>query len=277
MILSRLTALMAAAAGLWLSASVVAGEPNTTHGAIYLEGLGQGTIVAAPALDFVPNVFADEVVKEAPVSVRITTRSVQELCDGNRIVNEQVVVLYRDGEGRVRREMEGGRRISLYDPVAGESVMLDTRAGHAFRWPTSSGANLTTMAVSIDSATHHMRVAPGADVTGSVSWRGGPPAAVEALGQDTINGVRVEGTAHVTRYAAGTFGNEREIVVRKESWFAPELRLMVRSETVDPRFGRLTYVTDILNVGEPDADLFVVPAGYTEPANDPRNRALPVR
>ncbi len=33
---------------------------------------------------------AGEVVKNAPVHARLTTRSVRELCDGNRIVNEQV-------------------------------------------------------------------------------------------------------------------------------------------------------------------------------------------
>ena len=55
-----------------------------------------------------------EVVRKAPVHAELRTRSVRDLCDGNRIVNEQVETLYRDSKGRERREhAEGGVTVVL--------------------------------------------------------------------------------------------------------------------------------------------------------------------
>jgi hypothetical protein len=97
---------------------------------------------------------------------------------------------------------------------------------------------------------------------------GAGPATVESLGQNTIDGVRVEGTAYTTTYPANMFGNELPIVVQKTIWYAPELQMMVRSEEKDPRMGTVTYTMEILSVEEPDPALFEVPADYRiiEPA-----------
>jgi len=108
--------------------------------------------------------------------------------------------------------------------------------------------------------------------SGLLGVSGGPmgagPATVESLGQDTIDGVRVEGTAYTTTYPANLFGNELPIVVQKTTWYAPELQMMVRSEEKDPRMGTVTYTMEILSVEEPDPALFEVPADYRiiEPA-----------
>src|SRR5215208_3618255 len=48
--------------------------------------------------------FAGKLVKGAPYSAQAVTETVQTLSDGNRIVRKNTAQLYRDAEGRTRRE-----------------------------------------------------------------------------------------------------------------------------------------------------------------------------
>src|SRR5688500_16691815 len=64
-----------------------------------------------------------QLVKGAPYTAEVVTESVQTLADGNRIVRKTTGRVYRDSQGRTRREddREPGtvRMISITDPVAG--------------------------------------------------------------------------------------------------------------------------------------------------------------
>lgn len=80
------------------------------------------------------------VVKGAPFCADAVHETVQWLPDpqggpANRIVQQHVSRLCRDGEGRLRQEIErsGQRRIYLHDPVAQESWALDPAARTARR------------------------------------------------------------------------------------------------------------------------------------------------
>jgi hypothetical protein len=80
------------------------------------------------------------VVKGAPFCADAVHEAVQWLPDpqggpANRIVQQQSSRLCRDGEGRVRQEVEraGQRRVYLHDPVAQESWALDPVARTARR------------------------------------------------------------------------------------------------------------------------------------------------
>ena len=64
-------------------------------------------------------------VKGAPYSAEQITENTQTLGDGTRIHNENAVKVYRDGEGRVRRETP--EMISIFDPVAGVGYTLDPK------------------------------------------------------------------------------------------------------------------------------------------------------
>ena len=80
-----------------------------------------------------------KVVKGAPYSAEAVTESVQTLADGNRIVRKNTAQVYRDSEGRTRREQtinilghyapagEAPRTILINDPVSGEHFSLDPR------------------------------------------------------------------------------------------------------------------------------------------------------
>lgn len=84
--------------------------------------------------------FGGKVVKGAPYSGEAVTETIQTLSDGNRIVNRMTSSVYRDGEGRTRREQnlkglgifangeENFQTIFINDPVAGVTFTLDSRS-----------------------------------------------------------------------------------------------------------------------------------------------------
>lgn len=80
--------------------------------------------------------FDGKPVKGAPYSAQATTETSQTLADGNRIVNRSTASVYRDSDGRTRREQTlksiGGmgageplKTIMISDPIAGVSYTLD--------------------------------------------------------------------------------------------------------------------------------------------------------
>jgi len=80
------------------------------------------------------------VVKNKPYSARSITESTQTLADGNRIVQRNETRIFRDSQGRTRREQTLGgvgqwqtagapvTMITINDPVAGKSYVLDAVA-----------------------------------------------------------------------------------------------------------------------------------------------------
>jgi hypothetical protein len=84
--------------------------------------------------------FDGKLVKGAPYSAQAITETTQTLGDGNRIVNKSAAALYRDSEGRTRREQtlraigpfatagEPAQTIFINDPVAGANYALDSRS-----------------------------------------------------------------------------------------------------------------------------------------------------
>src|SRR5262245_44390528 len=81
-------------------------------------------------------------IKSAPYSAEVVTDHMQQLADGNRIVEHSSGRVYRDREGRVRREEDrpsGNPSISIVDPVAGESYSLDPERRIAWKSSTQVG------------------------------------------------------------------------------------------------------------------------------------------
>lgn len=103
--------------------------------------------------------FGGKTVKGAPYSAESVTESIQTLADGNRIINRITSSVYRDSEGRTRREQtlkglgmfgsgeEPLQTIFINDPVAGVTYALDTRSHTAhksmtFRFEMGGKANV---------------------------------------------------------------------------------------------------------------------------------------
>jgi len=84
--------------------------------------------------------FGGKTVKGAPYSAQSVTETVQTLADGNRIVRKNTASVYRDGEGRTRRDQTLGaigpfgvqgdppQTFFINDPVAGINYILDPRS-----------------------------------------------------------------------------------------------------------------------------------------------------
>lgn len=78
------------------------------------------------------------VTRGAPYSAEAVTESVQMLADGNRIVSKNATRIFRDSEGRVRREQLNAAgsdvvSITISDPVAGTTYLLDPVKREAHR------------------------------------------------------------------------------------------------------------------------------------------------
>src|SRR5678816_207221 len=89
--------------------------------------------------------FGGKIVKGAPYSAQSVTETIQTLSDGNRIVNKLTSQLYRDSEGRTRREQtikfhgepgDGAEPLQttfINDPVSGTSYVLDSKSHTALK------------------------------------------------------------------------------------------------------------------------------------------------
>jgi len=85
-----------------------------------------------------------QVVKGQPFSADSVSESVQTLADGNRIVQSSTGKIYRNSEGRIRREVTGGNGgantfffnygpgVSIAEPAGGHRVLLNEKEKTAF-------------------------------------------------------------------------------------------------------------------------------------------------
>jgi len=248
-------------------------------------------------------------VKGAPYSAQAVTESIQPLTDGNRIVNRSTASVYRDSEGRTRREQSlkaigpfanGGQQsqtIFISDPVAGTSYTLDPGAQTARKMaplrfkvagPKSNNPSTTAptqfqIAIEGTKASQdgkQYRVVPVPEQllekrqmeTGmAMGWldANNPAARTEALGKQNIEGVEAEGTRTTVTIPAGKIGNELPIDLVSERWYSPELQVIVMTKHTDPRFGENSYKLTNINRSEPARELFEVPAGYAVKENPP--------
>ena len=219
-----------------------------------------------------------ETLKGAPYSADVISESVQTLADGNRIVHRTTSRVYRDSEGRLRREEDrpsGSPGVSINDPVARTSWSLDLDNHTARQNPLpffvrsgtlTPGGELDRLTVLLNGLQTTARVVerPG----GAFSFTTLSPGTSEQHTEEkltprTIEGLRVEGVRRTSTIAAGAIGNERAIVVTSEEWTSPELKTLVLSETNDPRTGTSTYKLVNVKRVDPPASLFQVPSDFT--------------
>jgi hypothetical protein len=254
--------------------------------------------------------FDGKVVKGAPYSAQAVNESVQMLADGNRIVHRNTASVYRDGEGRTRREQafkiigsyttatEPPQAVFINDPVAGVNYTLNARDRTAFKmpriakdvtWTESSGDRVVERRESFETT---VQVAPRARVgaarggevfvgpphraPGSMIAYGGSSLSAkpktEALGKQMIEGVEAEGTRTTITIAAGEIGNERPIEIVSERWYSPELQTLIMSRHSDPRTGESTYRLTGITRDEPARSLFEIPADYKIEEHSPNIR-----
>jgi TonB family protein len=89
-----------------------------------------------------------------------------------------------------------------------------------------------------------------------------PTTKTESLGKQMVEGIECERERAVTTMPAGTIGNDRPIETVNETWYSPELQIMILSKRGDPRFGESTYSVTNITRSEPYAELFQPPSDY---------------
>jgi hypothetical protein len=227
--------------------------------------------------------FERNTVKGAPYSAEATTETIQTLGDGNRIVRKNSATIYRDSEGRTRREQTLGaighwtvageptKTIFINDPVGRVNYVLDPKAQTArkmvipqllpngnFRVVAPPAPNVNgTASVRVFENTVQTAPSPTRERVNNML-----EPKTESLGKQMIEGVEAEGTRSTITIPAGQIGNERPIDIVTERWYSTELQVVVYSKKTDPMSGETTYRLTNINRGEPSRSLFEVPAGY---------------
>jgi hypothetical protein len=148
--MKRISGLLFGAALLSLAIASVAVAQQPEEGIVIKQHrIVQGPEGAPPpdanVVFFATESFGGKVVKGAPYSAEAVTETIQTLGDGNRIINRNTSMLYRDSEGRTRREQslkglgifgtgdQALQTIFINDPVAGVTYSLDSRSHTAHK------------------------------------------------------------------------------------------------------------------------------------------------
>jgi hypothetical protein len=198
-----------------------------------------------------------KVVKGVPFSAQAVTEHSQTLQDGNHIHVTHATAVFRDSEGRVRREMDITGMAPLAAAAAPPKVIMlnDVVAGVRYILnPDTKTANKMPPKHAGDVMYHKMGAMPGPQQP--------PQQTTESLGDQIMQGLKVQGTRTTTTIPAGQMGNERPIEIVSERWYSPDLQTTVKFTHSDPWAGETTYQLTNINRNEPDASLFQVPAGY---------------
>jgi hypothetical protein len=199
-------------------------------------------------------------VTGAPFTATAVGTMNRTLADGSKISQTVESNLYRDAQGRVRKEVtlpamasssSGTPRslVVIRDPVAGTGYVLDTTKKIAHALPQRSKG--TTGDAPANSTNPHR--GPGANAN----------ATKESLGTQTVNGVLAEGTRYTHTIPAGRMGNDKPLTIVREEWYSPDLQMIVQSKRTDPFVGETTYNVTKIQRNAPDASLFTVPSDYT--------------
>ena len=82
------------------------------------------------------------------------------------------------------------------------------------------------------------------------------------LGEKTIRGIKTVGVRVKHILAVGSVGNERPITITIDQWFSPQLGVVIESSSRSSTGHENLYRLEQIELGEPDATLFQIPADY---------------
>jgi hypothetical protein len=251
--------------------------------------------VAGPA--GVTNTTVPAAVKNVPFSADMITLYDRTLENGNHIHRETHGKVFRDSQGRVRTDGEtpqpGSEKLeyaTINDPVQKVIINLNPRLKTAmvFHFAKGVGPSVTAMG-NVGNApasaapkqaaakSAEAKPAPGVGTTARMSatlTTSPVQTRTDALGNKYIEGVNAAGTRTTRIIDAGSQGNDKPIVAVTETWFSPELNMIVLSESDDGKSGHSTMKLINITRTEPMAQLFQVPSDYTVKDNAPATASV---
>ena len=235
-------------------------------------------------------------VKNSPFSADVVTQYDRALDNGGHIHRESRGKIFRDSQGRMRTDSETpssqpgaekSEHVTINDPV--QQVIINfnpkLKTGTIFHFtqgvgPTAVGMGNVASAAPVNlapmqpqAATSEPKPSSGGMTTSKMSGGFGTTPVqtrTEPLASKYVEGVNATGTRTTRIIDAGSQGNDKPIVSVTETWFSPELKMTVLSETDDGQGGHSTMKLENITRTEPAAQLFQVPSDYamkdTQPA-----------
>jgi hypothetical protein len=207
--------------------------------------------IPEPGLRFISSEmsFSGKVVKHRPYSAETLSESSRILSNGTKLTRRTTGRVYRDEEGRTRRELSGTiagpfatsgdtqRMIVINDPVARltSTIIPDSDTIETRSLPANHNDEL-----------------PERDVS-SENRR------TESLGKQLIEGFEAEGTRTTILIPTGRIGNDKPLEIIHEQWYSPELQTMLLSKHSDPRWGETVYQLKNIDRIAPNPSLFKLP------------------
>jgi hypothetical protein len=230
-----------------------------------------------------------EIVKNQPYQAQAVTEVKQTLADGTHITQTTTATVARDSDGRTVRiqklstigpwksasnssQADAPTLTTIFDPVAQTHTDYnsDSNVAHVLAMPALPAKAQATGAAGGFAV---ISAGPGGGGPGNVTFAfkaraeaGEAPngdVKTESMGDKAIDGIPVTGTRTTNTIPAGTIGNDKDIVVTRETWYSPNLKLVLQTTQTDPRFGETTYSLTNVERSEPDSTMFQIPAGYT--------------
>ncbi len=193
-------------------------------------------------------------VTGAPYSALGTSETVSISPDGNRVVHQNTVRMWRDSDGRTRTEYSlssiGGptpvelntRLTVIDDPAAGERYMV-----------RPDGRVVTVPIAPCRVVSLEPDVTVGPPRPARLPVRVSEPV---RLGERKLNGETVAGSRVEATIPAGAMCNDQPIKMSAELWYGKDLQVVVEATYRDPRTGETRYKLREIQRTEPDASLF---------------------
>lgn len=207
-------------------------------------------------------------IPHAPFSATLATEWVKYAADGATMtfINERHIA--RDAQGRIYEERwylvpkSGNVKstmnwIQLTDPKQRTLYNCSTEKRVCDLLVYDSASDLSVASPRKGSS------GPLPHGDGSVAW--------EDLGSRNIAGMNTVGTRETTIKNAGTMGNDQPLTYMSEYWHSEQLGINLLSIRSSPFFGKQTFTITEITPGDPDAQLFELPAGFK--INDQRRNS----
>ena len=234
-----------------------------------------------------------ELKANAPYSGEEKVEHTQTLADGTHITSKaplRTQKVWRDSQGRVRIEQSFGggphypSLTQIDDPVAGYIYIMDgiDKIAHRVKASVVPQRNMDPLLMMRRAPTEALGgggggggFADGGAVAAIVAVGASPGAAPangrvrpqisapEDLGTQVIDGVSVHGSRITTVIPTGAQGNDGPITTTRDSWYSPDLNMVIQTVSNDPRSGTQTTGIANLSRAEPDPGLFMIPPDYT--------------
>ena len=237
------------------------------------EGMLAGPIGERIELLGFEGLHGGKVVTGVPFSAVAVQETNQTLSDGNRISRKSQVNLFRDSQGRIRKEVT----ISGLGPLAASG---QPKSFVVINDPVADANFVLHPETKVAEMGHAHRGMKGA-MSGAFEgkWQARQQEEIasgnlkkEDLGTQTIAGVNAQGTRLTRTIPAGQIGNEKPILIVHETWVSNDLQMVVMSKRSNPWSGETTYKLTNIQRTEPAAALFAVPSDFTMKAGQPMGR-----